>query len=158
MLLQMGKVILFFKAEYCPIVYICTISFLGGYHILAIVNNAPMNIGLLWTLKLSGPRKHHYKQSQWRWWKSWWAISNPKRWCCESAALNMSANLENSAVSTGLEKVGFHSNPKERKCQRMFKLQHNCTHLTHWQSNAQNSPSQVSTVCEPRTARCSSWI
>ena len=28
--------------------------------------------------------------------------------------LNMSANLENSAVVTGLEKVSFHSNPKER--------------------------------------------
>ena len=26
---------------------------------------------------------------------------------------NMSANLENSAVATGLEKVSFHSNPKE---------------------------------------------
>ena len=24
----------------------------------------------------------------------------------------------------------FHSNPKERQCQRMFKLQHNCCHLT----------------------------
>ena len=36
-----------------------------------------------------------------------------KRWCCESAALNMPANLENSAVATGLEKVSFHSNPKE---------------------------------------------
>ena len=32
---------------------------------------------------------------------------------CESAALNMPANLENSAVATGLEKVCFHSNPKE---------------------------------------------
>ena len=41
----------------------------------------------------------------------------------------MSANLENSAVATGLEKVSFHSNPKEGKCQRMFKLLHNCTHL-----------------------------
>ena len=30
----------------------------------------------------------------------------------------------------GLEKVSFHSNPKERQCQRMFKLPHNCTHLT----------------------------
>ena len=29
----------------------------------------------------------------------------------------MSANLENSAVATGLEKVSFHSNPKERQCQ-----------------------------------------
>ena len=33
------------------------------------------------------------------------------KWCCESAALNMSANLENTAVATGLEKVSFHSNP-----------------------------------------------
>ena len=48
----------------------------------------------------------------------------------ESAALNMPANLENSAVATGLEKVSFHSNPKERQCQRMLKLLHNCTHLT----------------------------
>ena len=29
------------------------------------------------------------------------------------------------------EKVSFHSNPKERQCQRMLKLRHNCTHLTH---------------------------
>ena len=29
----------------------------------------------------------------------------------------MSANLEHSAVATGLEKVSFHSNPKERQCQ-----------------------------------------
>ena len=117
----------------------------------------------------------------------------------------MTANLENSAVATGLEKVSFHSNPKEkvkllnrvrlfatpstvayqapssmgfsrqeywsglpfpspgdfpnpgiepgspalqtdtlpseppgkphpteRQCQRMLRLLHNCTHLTHW--------------------------
>ena len=37
----------------------------------------------------------------------------PKRGCCYSAALNMPANLENSAVATGLENVRFHSNPKE---------------------------------------------
>ena len=43
---------------------------------------------------------------------------------------NMPANLENSAVATGLEKVDFHSNPKEGKCQKMFKLLHNCTHFT----------------------------
>ena len=29
---------------------------------------------------------------------------------------SMPANLENSAVATGLEKVSFHSNPKERPC------------------------------------------
>ena len=46
------------------------------------------------------------------------------------AALNMPANLENSGVVTGLEKVSFHSNPKEWQCQRMLKLPHNCTHLT----------------------------
>ena len=34
----------------------------------------------------------------------------------------MPANLENSAVATELEKVSFHSSPKERQCQRMFKL------------------------------------
>ena len=34
----------------------------------------------------------------------------------------MPANLENSAVATGLEKVSFHSNSKERQCQRMLKL------------------------------------
>ena len=42
----------------------------------------------------------------------------------------MPANLENSAVATGLEKVSFHSNPRERQGQRMLKLLHNCTHLT----------------------------
>ena len=34
----------------------------------------------------------------------------------ESAELSMPANLENSAVVTGLEKVSFYSNPKERQC------------------------------------------
>ena len=45
--------------------------------------------------------------------------------------------LKNSAVAMGLEKVSFHSNPKERQCHRMLTqlhsiaLPHNCTHLTH---------------------------
>ena len=34
----------------------------------------------------------------------------------------MPANLENSAVATGLEKISFYSNPKERQCQRMLKI------------------------------------
>ena len=34
----------------------------------------------------------------------------------DDAALNMPANLENSAVATGLKKVNFYSNPKERQC------------------------------------------
>ena len=33
---------------------------------------------------------------------------------------NIPANLENSAVTTGLGKVSFHSNPKEKQCQRMY--------------------------------------
>ena len=40
----------------------------------------------------------------------------------------------------------------------MLKLPHNCSHLTCWQSNVQNSPSQASTVHEPWTSRCSNWI
>ena len=47
-----------------------------------------------------------------------------------NATFNMPAKLENSAVATGLEKVSFHSNPKERQCQRMLKLLRNGTHLT----------------------------
>ena len=34
----------------------------------------------------------------------------------------MPANVDNSAVAPGLEEVSFHSNPKERQCQRMLKL------------------------------------
>ena len=58
---------------------------------------------------------HNWVFLLWKCWDSSWAISNPKRWCFESAALNMPANLENSALATGLEKVNFHPNPKERQ-------------------------------------------
>ena len=34
----------------------------------------------------------------------------------------MPANLENSTVATGLEKVSFHSNPKERQCSNYFTI------------------------------------
>ena len=39
---------------------------------------------------------------------------------------------------TGLEKVSFHSNPKERQCQRKLKLLYNCTHFTRQQDYVQN--------------------
>ena len=55
----------------------------------------------------------------------------------------MPANLENSAMATGPEKVSFHSNPKERQCQRMFELPQNCTHRTGYQSNAQMLQSRL---------------
>ena len=43
----------------------------------------------------------------------------------------MPAHLEKSAVDTGLEKVSFHSNPKERQCQRMLRLLHSCALISH---------------------------
>ena len=43
----------------------------------------------------------------------------------------MPENLENSALAPKLEMVSFHSNPKEKQFQRMFKLPHNVTHLKH---------------------------
>ena len=60
-------------------------------------------------------------------------------------ALSVPLNLENSAVATGLEKVSFHSNPKERQYQTMFKLSHNCTHL----SSVQFSCSVMSNSLKP---------
>ena len=50
----------------------------------------------------------------------------------------MSANLENSAVATELEEISFPFQLKEGKCQRVFKLLHNCIHFTCLQGNAQN--------------------
>ena len=55
------------------------------------------------------------------------------------ALFNMSANLENSAVATGLEKVSFHSSPKEQQCQRMLNLLYNCAHFTRQQGYAPSS-------------------
>ena len=104
-----------------------------------------------------GLRKHHYEQSLWRWWNSSWDISNPKRWCCESAALNMSANLEISAVATGLEKVSFHSNSKEGQCQRMFKLPHNCL-ISHVSKVMLKIPQARLQQYVNWTSRCSSWL
>ena len=42
----------------------------------------------------------------------------------------MPAHLENSAVATGLEKVSFHSNPKERQYQSMLKY-HTIAPISH---------------------------
>ena len=43
----------------------------------------------------------------------------------------MPGNLENLAVATVLEKANFHSNPKERKCQRVLTLPTTQLHSTH---------------------------
>ena len=52
-----------------------------------------------------------------------------KDYAVKVLALNLSANLENSAVATGPEKVSFHFNTEEGQCQRMFKLPDNYTHF-----------------------------
>ena len=46
--------------------------------------------------------------------------------------LSICQEIWKTAVATGLKRVSFHTTPKERQCQRMFELPHNCTHLTHW--------------------------
>ena len=68
-----------------------------------------------------------------------------------------------SAVATGLEKVSFHSNPKERQCQRMLKLPHNCTHLTcqccsyAFPANAQNVVATCSGKQTHSEGQCRQW-
>ena len=60
-----------------------------------------------------GLRKHHYEQSQWRWWNSSWAISNPKRWCCECAALYMPANWKTQQWPQDWKRSVFFPIPKK---------------------------------------------
>ena len=66
----------------------------------------------------------------------WSQLVLMKRAICEASggdwipALNMSANLESSAMAIEVEEVSFHSNPKEGEYQRMFKLQYSCAHFT----------------------------
>ena len=59
----------------------------------------------------------------------------------------MPANLENSAVATGLEKVSFHSNPKDRQCQRMLKL----LFLRKVESTTEASPAGGRNPCWAKT-------
>ena len=49
---------------------------------------------------------------------------------------SMPANLENSAVATGLEKVSFRSNPKKGQCQEMLRT----TAQLHSCHTLENSP------------------
>ena len=62
---------------------------------------------------------------------------------CESATLNMPANLKNSSSGYKTGKGQFSFQSQEEQCQRMLKLPQNCIHLTCQQSNAQNFPSQA---------------
>ena len=58
----------------------------------------------------------------------------------------MPANLENSAVATGLEKVSFHSNPKEEKSKKCsnYKI---IALISHAGKVIFTSLSEFSTVC-----------
>ena len=61
------------------------------------------------------------------------------------AALNMPANLENSAVATGLEKVSFHPNTKERQCQKVQTIAHLHSSHPHVAQLVKNSPAMRET-------------
>ena len=64
---------------------------------------------------------------------------------------------KNSAVATGLEKVSFHSNPKERQCQKCSNC---CTIalISHASKVMLKILQAGLTVFELRTSKCSSWI
>ena len=91
-----------------------------------------------------------------KWWLVSWAISNPERWCCESAELFMPANLKYSALTTGLEKISFIPIPKKSNAKECA-IYHTIA-LFSYASNVQNSPSQASAIRELWTSRCSRWI
>ena len=74
--------------------------------------------------------------------------------CCTQYA----STFGKLSMATGQEKINFHSSPKERQCQRMFKLLNNYIHFTCQQGHAQNPSSQASIVHEPKTSRCTSQI
>ena len=74
-----------------------------------------------WNAKSSGPYEASLQTKLVEVMESQLNYLNPERWICESAALNMPANLENSAVATGLEKSVFIP---------ITKKANNCAHLT----------------------------
>ena len=67
----------------------------------------------------------------------------------------MSANLENSAVGTGLENISFHSSPQKGNAKECSNY---CTIAFISHAYAQNPPSLASAVYEPRTSRYTSWV
>ena len=59
-------------------------------------------------------------------------FQNLKDDAVKSVAPSIPANLENSAVDTGLRNVSFHSSPKEGQCQIVSQLLNkvcSCAHL-----------------------------
>ena len=64
----------------------------------------------------------------------------------------MTANLENLAIATGLEKVSFHSIPKKGNAKECSNY-HTIALISHAKVNAQNPSSYASMVHEQRTSR-----
>ena len=82
-----------------------------------------------------GLRKHHYKQSYGGDGIPAELFQILKDDAVKSAALNMPANLENSAVATGLQKVSFRFNPNDKECSNY----HTIAFISHAsQGHAQN--------------------
>ena len=71
-------------------------------------------------------------------------LFHPKRSCCESAALNMTANLESSAVATGLFKFQSQGKAMPKNVQTTTQL-HSSYMLVKQCSKFSN---QVSTIRE----------
>ena len=53
--------------------------------------------------------------------------------------------------------IQFSFQTQRKAMSKKFKIPYNCTHFTCQQGNAQTPSSWVSTVCELRTFRCTSW-
>ena len=90
---------------------------------LAVVKQemARVNIGILGISKLK--------------WTGMGEFSSDDHYICfcgqESLRRNGVALIsQQKSLTRGPEKVSFHSSPKERQCQRMFKLPHNYTHFS----------------------------
>ena len=70
----------------------------------------------------------------------------------------MSANLENSAVGTGLERSVFIPIPKRDKAKECLNC-HTIALISHVSKvTEQNPSSEASIVYETRTSRCTSWV
>ena len=63
------------------------------------------------------------------WWAAIYGVAQSQTEVTQQQQQHMQANLENSAVATGLEKVSFHSIPKERQSQRVLTTTQ--LHLSH---------------------------
>ena len=89
---------------------------------------------------------------------SWFIQQIIEHLLCATVSRNIEYYIQLKLISGHRTGKGQFSNPQKGQCQRIFKLLHDCTHLTFQQSNNQNSRSQASTVHEPWTSRSSSWI